>query len=69
MPIMRNYTLVLAVIGLSFIGGSHAQVANTNTQSPVAQSTPSKKFTAAAKSEFAQVRASSLVTEKMANVH
>jgi hypothetical protein len=45
---MRNYTYILAVIGLSFIlaGCSQAQVANTNTQ-PGAQSTPAKKFTAA----------------------
>ena len=46
---MRNYTFVLAVIGLSFIaaGCSRAQVANINTQPPVVQSTPSRKFTAA----------------------
>ena len=45
---MRNYTFVLAV-GLSFIaaGCSRAQVANINTQPPVVQSTPSRKFTAA----------------------
>ena len=45
---MRNYTFVLAV-GLSFIaaGCSKAQVANINTQPPVVQSTPSRKFTAA----------------------
>ena len=49
MSTIRNYTFVLAVIGLSFIvaGCSDAQVANVNTQAPVAQSTPSKKFTAA----------------------
>ena len=46
---MRNYTFVLAVIGVSFIvpGCSDAQVANLNTQPPVVQSTSSKKFTAA----------------------
>jgi hypothetical protein len=49
MPIMRNYTFVLAIVGISLIvvGCSNAQVANINTQPPGAQSTPSKKFTAA----------------------
>ena len=45
---MRNYIFVLAAIGVSFIvaGGSNAETAKP-TQSPVAQSTPSKNFTAA----------------------
>ena len=53
MPTMRNYMFVLAIIGVSFIvaGCSNAQVANIDTHPPVAQSTaqstPSKKFTAA----------------------
>jgi hypothetical protein len=49
MPTMRNYTFVLAVIAVSFIAGgcSDAQVANIDTQTTVAQSTPSKKFSAA----------------------
>ena len=48
-PIMRNYMFVLAAIGISFIvaGCSDAQVGNVNTPAPAAQSTPSKKFTAA----------------------
>ncbi len=43
---MRNYTVVLAVVAVLFISAncSDAQVANINTQTPVA---PSKKFTAA----------------------
>ena len=46
---MRNYTIVLAVIGVCFVvaGCSRAQVANSNTQPSVAQPTPSKKFTTA----------------------
>ena len=46
---MRNNTFVLAVITLSFIAvaGSDAQVASIDIQTPIAQSTPSKKFTAA----------------------
>lgn len=50
---MRNYMFVLAAIGVSFIAAScsNAQLANSDTQPPVAQSTaqstPSKKFTAA----------------------
>ena len=46
---MRNYTFVLAVIGVSFIAAScsDAKVANVDPQPPVGQSTPSKKFTAA----------------------
>jgi hypothetical protein len=46
---MRNKTFVLAVITLSIIAaiGSDAQVANINTQTPVAQATTSNKFTAA----------------------
>jgi hypothetical protein len=46
---MRDYTLVLLVIIVSFIvaGCSKAQVAKPDTQPPVAQASPSKKFTAA----------------------
>ena len=46
---MRNYTLVVSVIVVSFFAAScgHANVAKTDSASPVAQSTPSKKFTAA----------------------
>ena len=50
---MRNHSFVRAIVGVSFIvaGCSDAQVANIDTQPPVAQSTaqstPSKKFTAA----------------------
>ena len=46
---MRNYTFVLSLLVVSFIGAScgDAQVANSNSQAPVAQSTPSNKFTAA----------------------
>ena len=46
---MRNATLVLAIIIISFIAVacSNAQVANSNTQAPIAQPTPSNKFTAA----------------------
>jgi len=49
MPTMRNYMFVLAVIGFSFVvmGCSRAQVADTNAQPAVAQSTPSKNFTTA----------------------
>ena len=49
MPTMRSHMFVLAVIGVSFIvaGCSSAQVAKPDSQPPVAQSTPSKKFTAA----------------------
>jgi len=48
-PTMRNQTLVLAIIGVSFIaaGCLNAKVANIDTQPPVAQSTPSKTFTPA----------------------
>ena len=48
MPTMRNYMFILAAIGVSFIvaGCSNAQTAQP-TQAPVAQATPSKKFTAA----------------------
>ena len=44
---MRNYTLVLAVLGVSFIfaGCSGLKVANIDIGPPAAQSTPSKKFT------------------------
>jgi hypothetical protein len=46
---MRNYTSVLCVLVVSFIAAScgHAQVPKSDTQPPVAQSTPLKKFTAA----------------------
>ena len=46
---MRNTTLVLAIITVSFIAAacSNAQVANSDIQKPVAQPTPSNKFTAA----------------------
>ena len=46
---MRNTLLVLALTTLSFIAVacSHAQVANSNTQQPSAQATPSNKFTEA----------------------
>ena len=46
---MRNYIFVLAALAVSFIvaGCSNAQVAKPDTQAPVAQSTPSKKFTTA----------------------
>jgi hypothetical protein len=46
---MQHSTFVLAVIGVSLIvaSGSAAQVATTETQPPVSQSTPSKKFTTA----------------------
>ena len=49
MPTMRNYTLVLSVIVVSFLSAScrDAQVAKSDAQPPVTQSTPSKKFTAA----------------------
>jgi len=49
MFIMRNYVFVLAVIGVSFIvaGCSSVEVAKPDTQPPVAQSTPSTKFTPA----------------------
>jgi len=49
MPTMRNQTLVLAVVGVSFIaaGCSDAKTANIDTRPPVAQSTPSKIFTTA----------------------
>jgi hypothetical protein len=46
---LRNVPLVLAVITVSFIAAacSNAQVANSGTQEPIAQPTPSNKFTAA----------------------
>ena len=46
---MRNTTLVLAIITVSFIAAawSNAQVANSSIQEPIAQPTPSNKFTAA----------------------
>jgi hypothetical protein len=49
MTTMRNYLFVLAVIVVSFIAASYsdAYLAHIDTQTPVAQSTPSKKFTAA----------------------
>jgi hypothetical protein len=54
MPTMRNYMFVPAIIGVSFIAAScsNAQLAKPDSQTPVAQSpaaqaTPSKKFTAA----------------------
>ena len=48
MPTMRNYIFVLAAIAVSIIvaGCSNAETAKT-TQTAAAQSTPSKKFTAA----------------------
>ena len=44
---MRNTTLVLAIITVSFIAAawSNAQVANSDIQEPIAQPTPSNKFT------------------------
>ena len=49
MPTMRNYTFVLSVLVVSFFAAScgDAQVAKSDAQPPVTQSTPSKKFTAA----------------------
>ena len=49
MPTMRNQPFVLAIVGASLVvaGCSNAQVANSETPPPVAQATPSKKFTAA----------------------
>ena len=53
MPIMRNYMFVIAVIGVSVVAAScsNAQLAKPDTQPHVAQSTaqstPSKKITAA----------------------
>lgn len=46
---MRNKIFILAVIIVSFIAtiGSDAQLASIDTQTPVAQATPSNKFTAA----------------------
>jgi hypothetical protein len=45
---MRNNAFVFAVITISFIAAcSNAQVATTDSQAPIAQSTPSNKFTAA----------------------
>jgi hypothetical protein len=46
---MRNTTLVIAIITVSFIaaGCSNAQVATSDIQQPNAQATPSNKFTAA----------------------
>lgn len=46
---MRKTTLILAIITISFIAAacSNAHVANSNNQEPIAQSTPSNKFTAA----------------------
>jgi hypothetical protein len=46
---MRITTLVLVLITISFIAGacSNAQVTNSVTQQPVAEPTPSNKFTAA----------------------
>ena len=46
---MRNTTLVLVVITVSFIAAacSKAQVANSDIQQPATQATPSNKFTAA----------------------
>jgi len=46
---MQNQTLVLAIVGVSFIaaGCSNAKVANIDTQPPAAQSTPAKNFTTA----------------------
>ena len=47
--IMRNTMLVLAIIIVSFIAAacSNARVANSVIQEPIAQPTPSNKFTAA----------------------
>ena len=49
MATMPNKTFVLAVIALSLIAVacSHSQVAHVGVQEPVAQPTPSNKFTAA----------------------
>jgi hypothetical protein len=49
MPTMRNQTLVLALVGFSFIvpGCSSAKVAINDAPLPVGQSTPSKNFTTA----------------------
>jgi len=46
---MRNTTLVLAIITVLFIsaGWSNAQLASGGIQEPLAQPTPSNKFTAA----------------------
>ena len=46
---MRNKIFILAIITFSFIAviGSDGKVANIKTQTPVAQSTTSNKFTAA----------------------
>jgi len=46
---MRSTTLVLAIITVSFIAAacSNAQVAKSDIQTPIAQPTPSNKFTAA----------------------
>jgi hypothetical protein len=46
---MKNITLGLAIITVSFIAAacSNAQVVNSNIQDPMAQPTPSNKFTAA----------------------
>ena len=46
---MRNKIFIFAVVTLSFIAaiGSDAKVASIDTQAPVAQATPSNKFTAA----------------------
>jgi hypothetical protein len=46
---MKNITLRLAIITVSFIAAacSNAQVVNSNIQDPMAQPTPSNKFTAA----------------------
>ena len=46
---MRKYTIVLVIVGVSFMvaGCSGQQVAKPDSQVPVAQSTPSKKFTTA----------------------
>jgi hypothetical protein len=46
---MQNHTFVLAIVGVSFIaaGCSGLKVANIDIGPPVAQSTPSKKFSAA----------------------
>jgi hypothetical protein len=46
---MRNHVFLLAVIGISFVivGCYGAQVPDSNTQPPLTQSTPSKKFTPA----------------------
>jgi len=49
MGVMRSTTLVLAIITVSLIAAacSNAQVAKSDIQAPVAQPTPSNKFTAA----------------------